>query len=137
MIIYWNNDLSFFGFARLQLVLHDPTYAGMALSAILDQATERLGYNWEYCTGNHGQETTEGRLFYIRFTNGANGRSVCYIYGRPCLRSWEIRESAVVWVLSFVDSCGYIIHDIKHHEWLQMFTFVRRQQQTTPSLVFF
>jgi hypothetical protein len=76
VVIYCNNDLSFFGFACLQLVLHDTTYARMALSAILDQATERLGYNWEYCTRNHGQQTSEGRQFCIRFTNGANGHSV-------------------------------------------------------------
>jgi hypothetical protein len=133
VVIYCNNDLSFFGFACLQLVLHDTTYARMALSAILDQATERLGYNWEYCTGNYGQQTTEGRQFYIRFTNGANGCLVGYIYGRPYLRSWEARESAIVRALSFIDSCGYIIHDIKHHEWLQMFTLVRRQQQPPPN----
>jgi hypothetical protein len=90
LLLMCNNDLSFFGFAHLQLVLHDTTYAGMALSVILDQAIQRLGYNWEYCSGNHGQQTTEGRQFCIRFTNGANGSSVGYIYGRPCLRSWEV-----------------------------------------------
>ena len=50
----------FFCFARLQMVLHDSTYAALGLSAILDQATERLGYDWEYCTGNLGQHTTIG-----------------------------------------------------------------------------
>ena len=47
-------------FARLQVVLHDITYAALGLSAILDQATERLGYDWEYYTGNLGQHTTAG-----------------------------------------------------------------------------
>ena len=58
------------------MVLHDSTYAALGLSAILDQATERLGYDWKYCTRNLGQHTTGGRQFCIRFTSGANGRSV-------------------------------------------------------------
>ena len=41
-------------FTRLQMVLHDNTYAALGLSTILDQATERLGYDWKYYTGNLG-----------------------------------------------------------------------------------
>ena len=108
-------------FARLQLVLHDSTYATLGLSTILDQATERLGYDWEYYTGNLGQHTTTGRQFYIRITNGANGRSVGYICGRPCHRSFEARESAIVRVLAFIDSYGYRIRDINYHAWMQMY----------------
>ena len=73
----------FFYFARLQVVLHDSTYVALGLSDILDQATERLGYDWEYCTGNLSRHTTEGRQFCLRITNRDNGRSVGYIYGRP------------------------------------------------------
>ena len=73
--------MSHFCFDRLQVVLHDNTYAALGLSAILDQAMERLGYDWEYYTRNLGQHTTAGHQFYIRFTNGANGHSVGYIYG--------------------------------------------------------
>ena len=103
------------------MVLHDSTYAALGLSAILDQATERLGYDLEYCTGNLSQHTTAGRQFYIRFTNGANDRSVGYTYGRPCHRSFEARESAIVWALAFIDSCGYRFCDINYHAWIQMY----------------
>ena len=74
-------------FACLQVVFYDSTYVPLGLSAILDQATVRLRYDWEYYTGNLGEHTTTGHQFCIRFTNGANGRSVGYIYGRPCHRS--------------------------------------------------
>jgi len=93
----------------------------LALSAILDQATERLRYDWEYYIGNLGQHTTAGRQFCIKFTNGANGRLVGYIYGRPCHRSFEARESAIVRALAFIDSCGYKIRDINYHAWMQMY----------------
>ena len=97
------------------MVLHDSTYAALGLLTIVDQATERLRYDWEYCTGNLGQHTTTGRQFCMRFTNGANGRSVGYIYGRPCHGSFEAQESAIVRELDFIDSCGYRIHDINYH----------------------
>ena len=48
-------------FDRMQVVLHDITYAALGLSGILDQATERLGYDWEYCSRNLSQHTTAGR----------------------------------------------------------------------------
>ena len=48
-------------FACLQVVFYDSTYVPLGLSAILDQATERLGYDWEYYTRNIGQHTTAGR----------------------------------------------------------------------------
>ena len=108
-------------FARLQVVLHDITYVASGLSAILDQAIERLRYDWEYCTGNLGQHTTTGRQFCMRFTNGANGRSVGYIYGRPCHQSFEAQESAIVRTLAFIDSCGYRIRDINYLAWMQMY----------------
>ena len=103
------------------MVLHDSTYAALGLLAIVDQATERLGYDYEYYTRNLVQHTTIGRQFCIRFTNGANGRSVGYIYRRPCHRSFEARESAIVRALAFIDSCGYRIRDINYHAWMQMY----------------
>ena len=103
------------------MVLHGITYATLGLSAILDQAMERLRYDWVYYIGNLGQHTTVGRQFCIRFTNGANCRSVGYIYRRPCHRSFEARESAIVQALAFIDGCGYRIHDINYHAWMQMY----------------
>jgi hypothetical protein len=118
---YCNTISHFFCFARLQVMLHDSTYAALGLSAILDQATQRLGYDWEYCTGNLGQHTTAGCQFYIRITNSANGRSVGYIYGRLCHWSFEAWMSAIIWALAFIDSCGYRIRDINYHAWMQMY----------------
>ena len=103
------------------MVLHDSTYAALGLSTILDQATETLGYDWEYYTRNLGQHTTTGCQFCIRFTNGVNGRSVGYIYGYPSHQSFEARESAIVQALAFIDGCGYRICDINYHAWMQMY----------------
>ena len=101
--------------------LHDSTYVALGLSAILDQATERLGYDWEYYTRNHRQHTIVVHQFCIRFTNGANGCSVGYIYGRSWHQSFEAQESAIIRALAFIDSCGYRIHDINYHAWMQMY----------------
>jgi hypothetical protein len=95
------------------------------LSAIIDQATERHGYDWEYCTRNLVQHTTEEeRQFCIRITSRANGRSVGYIYGRPCHRSFEAIESAIIRALAFIDSCSYRIRDINYYAWMQMYSIV-------------
>jgi hypothetical protein len=53
----------------MQIELQDLTYATCGLSAVLDQATEQLGYDWDFCNGNIGQLTTEGRQYCIRMTN--------------------------------------------------------------------
>ena len=53
----------------------------VACGAILDQATEQLGYDWDFCNGNLGQLTIEGRQYCIRITNRGSGHSVGYIYG--------------------------------------------------------
>jgi hypothetical protein len=67
-----------------------------------------------------GQFTTEGWQYCLKLT-GPNGHSVGYIYGRPCARRCEARESAVVRASSFLDDdCGYRMWDIHYHEWLQM-----------------
>ena len=105
----------------MQIALQDLTYAACSLWAILDQGTEQLGYNWDFCNGNLGQLTVEGRQYCIRITNRGSGRSVGYIYGRSCHRSFEARESAIVRALAFIDSCGYRIRDINYHAWMQMY----------------
>ena len=67
----------------MQIALQDLTYATCGLWAILDQATEQLRYDWDFCNGNLGQLTIEGRQYCIMITNRGSGRSVGYIYGRP------------------------------------------------------
>ena len=67
----------------MQIVLQDLTYAACGLWAVLDQATEQLGYDWDFCNETLYHLTIEGRQYYIRITNRGNGRSVGYIYGRP------------------------------------------------------
>jgi hypothetical protein len=80
----------------MQIALQDLTYNACGLSAVLDQATEQLGYNWDFCNGNLGLLTTKGRQYCIRITNSGSGRSVGYIYGRPFFRYCEARESALI-----------------------------------------
>jgi hypothetical protein len=103
----------------MQIDLQYLTHATCGLMAILDQAMEQLGYVWEFCNGALGQLTTEGRQYYIRFTNQGSGRLVGYTYGRPFNRPCEARQSAIIQVLSFVDASGYIIYDINYNIWLQ------------------
>ena len=81
IVYYCNNILYFFLFLCMQIVLEDLTYAACGLWAVLDQATEQLGYDWDFCNGNLGQLTIEGRQYCIRITNRGSGRSVGYIYG--------------------------------------------------------
>ena len=96
----------------MQIVLQDLTYATCGLCAVLDQAIEQLGYDWDFCNGNLGQLIIEGRQYCIRITNRGSGCSVGYIYGRPFFRYCEARESALIRALDFIDTSGYIIRDI-------------------------
>ena len=102
----------------MQIVLQDLTYVACGLWAILDQATEQLGYDWDFYNGNLDQLTIEGRQYYIRITNRGSGHSVGYIYGQPFFRYCEARESALVRALDFIDTSGYMIRDINYHIWL-------------------
>ena len=103
----------------MHIALQDLTYAAYGLWAVLDQATEQLGYDWDFCNRNLGQLTIEGHQYYIRITNRGSCRSVGYIYVRPFFRYCEARESALIWALDFIDTSGYIIRDINYHIWLQ------------------
>ena len=82
----------------MQIALQDLTYAACGLWAVLNQATEQLGYDCDFCNGNLGQLTIEGRQYYIRITNRGSGRSVGYIYGWPFFRYCEARKSALMQV---------------------------------------
>ena len=88
----------------MQIVLQDLTYAACGLWAVLDQVTEKLGYDWDFCNENHGQLTIEGRQYCIRITNWGSGRSVGYIYGRPFFRYCEAWESALIRALELENS---------------------------------
>ena len=109
----------------MQITLQDLTYATCGLWAILDQATEQLGYDWDFYNGNLGQLTIEGRQYRIRINNRGSGRLVGYIYGRPFFRYCEARESALIRALDFIDTSGYIIYDINYHKWLQRHVSMR------------
>ena len=87
----------------MQIALQDLTYAACGFWAILDQAMEQLGYDWDFYNGNLGQLTTEGRQYCIRITNRGSGHSVGYIFGRPFVRYCEARESALIRALDFID----------------------------------
>jgi hypothetical protein len=105
----------------MQIELQDLTYAACGMSAVLDQATEQLGYDWDFYNGNLGQLTTEGRQYCIRMPNRGSGRSVGYIYGRPFFRHCETKESALIRALTVIYASGYIIRDINYNIWLQRY----------------
>jgi hypothetical protein len=109
----------------MQIELQDLTYVACGLSAVLDQATEQLGYDWDFCNGNLSQLTTEGHQYCIRMTNRGSGRSVGYIYGRPFFWHCEAKESALVRAFTVIDASGYIILDINYNIWLQRYINVR------------
>ena len=96
----------------MQIALQDLTYAACGLWAVLDQATEQLGYDWDFCNGNLSQLTIEGHQYCIRITNRGSDHSVGYIYGRPFFWYCEARESALIRALDFINKSGYIIRDI-------------------------
>ena len=102
----------------MQIALQDLTYAACGLWASLNQATEQLECDWNFCNGNLSQFTIEGRQYCIRITNRGSGRSVGYIYGQPFFWYCEARESALIRALDFIDTSGYIICDINYHIWL-------------------
>ena len=60
----------------MQIALQGLTYAASGLWAVLDQATEQLGYDCDFCNGNLGQLTIEGRWYCIRITNRGSGHLV-------------------------------------------------------------
>jgi hypothetical protein len=91
-----------------------PMLCGFA--AILDQVVEQLGYDWDY-DGHLGQYTIEGWQCALKLTDAANCRSVGYIYGRSRLWRCEVRESAVIQTLLYIDEdCGYKAKDIHFHQ---------------------
>jgi hypothetical protein len=104
-------------------VLHDFTYAACGLQAILEQAIDRLGYPWDY-DGHLGQYTTHGHQYCLKITQNSdiNNPTVGYIYGRPCPRRCEARESALAWALHYIDNDrGYTIRDIQYYwQWRQV-----------------
>ena len=87
----------------MQIALQDLTYAACGSWAVLDQAMEQLGYDWDFYNGNIGQLTIEGRQYCIRITNRGSGRSIGYIYGRPFFWYCEARESALIRALDFIE----------------------------------
>ena len=109
----------------MQIALQDLTYVACGLWAVLDQATEQFGYDWDFCNGNLGQLTIEGRQYCIRITNIGSGCSIGYIYGQPFFRCCVARESVLIRALDFIDTSGYIIYDINYHIWLPRHVSVR------------
>ena len=57
----------------MQIALQDLTYAACGLWAILDQAMEQLGFDWDFYNENLGQLTIEGCQYCIRITNRGSG----------------------------------------------------------------
>ena len=64
-----------------------------------------------------GQRTTACIQYYVRFrqNRAINSPTVGYIYGIPCLRRCEARDSVLVRALHYIDNDhGYTIRDIHY-----------------------
>jgi hypothetical protein len=110
-----------FLFVRLQNLVYDFTYVACGMQAILTQAIERLGYAWDYVE-DLGQRTSTGIQYCVRFRQNRviNNPIVGYIYGIPCLRRCEARESVLVRALHYIDNDhDYTIRNIRYWQWRQ------------------
>lgn len=105
----------------MQHFIYDYNYDTCALEAILNQATDQLGFDWDY-DSPQGVPTDRGIQFSIQFTTPAPGNEVIgTIVGAASPRRVVARESVVVRALSYLDEdCGYKIWDIHYYEWLNL-----------------
>ncbi|XP_066392147.1 uncharacterized protein [Miscanthus floridulus] len=83
---------------------NDITYASFSFEAILCQAMYHLGhYKWEY----------SGPVLKIFVTRSEGSRPMLIVVSRPCERSCEVRESALVNTLCYIsDILAYEMNDL-------------------------
>ncbi|XP_066374369.1 uncharacterized protein [Miscanthus floridulus] len=101
------------------ILLNNYTYAACGLQAILEQAIEQLGYCCDY---DGYVDTTGGYQYRLKLTLELASKSLAvgYIYGQPCLRVCEARESALMWALKYIDiDRRYTIRDIHYYDYIK------------------
>jgi len=101
----------------LHIQENDVTYASCSFEAILNQAMYHLGrYKWEY---GGPVLTSEGIQVKILVTRSEGSRPMLIVVSRPCERSCEARESALVNTLRYIsDILAYEINDLHFSEYV-------------------
>ena len=103
---------SYLFFQHLQVEEYDLTFEACSFEAILNQAMPQLGpYEWEF---GGPTPTTHGFQEHVRVTNlSPSPRTLLTVVGRPCARSCEVRESALVNILRYIsDILAYEMNDL-------------------------
>jgi len=84
----------------LKIQENDVTYVSCSFEAILNQAMYHLGhYKWEY---GGPVLISKGMQEKILVTRSEDSRPMLIVVSRPCERSCEVRESALVNTLRYI-----------------------------------
>jgi hypothetical protein len=115
------SHIHFFG-PHLQVEDYDLTYAGCSFEAILNQTMHRLGYDWKYAD-EWPTLNTEGfqakLLVTKRGSDPPTSRPPLIVISRPCARTCEPRESALLNALLYVnDILRYHIGDLQFTDFI-------------------
>ena len=89
------------------------------MQPILMQAIERLGYGWNYVEDLR-KRTIASIQYCVRFRQNRviSSPTLGFIFGVPCLRRCEARESVLVRALHYIDNDrSYIIRDMHYWQW--------------------
>ena len=98
----------------MQIQENDITYARCSFEAILNQAMYHLGrYKWEY---GDPVLTSEGIQEKNLVTRREDSWPMLIVVSRPCERTCEARESALVNTLLYItDGLAYEINDVDYN----------------------
>jgi hypothetical protein len=104
---------------HLQAEDYDLTNKGCSFEAILNQTMYQLGYNWKYAYEwpTLAMKGFQTKLLTTKRGDPPTSRAPLNVVSRPCARSCEARESALVNALVFInDIFGYHIGDLHFTE---------------------
>ena len=102
---------------HLQIQQNDVTYASCIFESIINQAMYQLDrYKWEYGGPILTLEGIQEKILVIR---REGSRPYLIIISRPCERSCEARESALVNTLCYITNIlAYEINDLHFSEYV-------------------
>jgi hypothetical protein len=93
------------------------TYTTCSFYAIRTQAMDQLGYFWYYAGSRPISHGLQGHLHFSLGPSPFELPPVCSIVCRPCARSCEAKESALIYAFMYLnDVLWYTIGDVLH--WL-------------------
>jgi hypothetical protein len=99
--------------------LYDLTYADCSFVAILNQTIYTLGYERKY-VDDWPTLTVEGFQAKLYATKRGSPNSLpLTVVSRPCVRTYEVRESVLLNTLDFINEiCGYKIGNLHFTEFM-------------------